>query len=123
MKIITLKQPWASLISEGIKEYEIRNWKTKYRGPILIHAGKGVYKEHLKSFDIDYPKSRVVAKAILEDCLLIDDKLNKKLNKINKKIYGPNSVIGKYAWKLSHIEKINSNRYIKGRLGLWDIEF
>ncbi len=40
-----------------------------------------------------------------------------------KKIYGPNSRIGKYAWKLSNIEKINDDRYVKGQLGLWDIEF
>ena len=30
MKALTLKQPYASLIAEGIKEYEFRTWKTKY---------------------------------------------------------------------------------------------
>ena len=28
MKVLTLKQPWASLIVEGYKEYEFRSWKT-----------------------------------------------------------------------------------------------
>ena len=32
MKTITLKQPWATLVAEGIKKYEFRTWKTKYRG-------------------------------------------------------------------------------------------
>ena len=41
MKAITIKQPFASLIAAGLKEYEFRTWKTKYRGEILIHAGKG----------------------------------------------------------------------------------
>ena len=42
MKVITLKQPWATLVAEGIKKYEFRSWRTKYRGKILIHAGVGV---------------------------------------------------------------------------------
>jgi hypothetical protein len=39
MKVITIKQPWASLICEGIKDIENRTWNTKFRGSILIHAG------------------------------------------------------------------------------------
>ena len=42
MKVITIKQPWATLIAEGYKEYEFRTWNTKYRGELLIHAGKGI---------------------------------------------------------------------------------
>lgn len=40
MKVLTIKQPFATLIAEKLKEYEFRTWKTKYRGEILIHAGK-----------------------------------------------------------------------------------
>lgn len=29
MKAITIKQPWATLIAEGYKEYEFRTWKTR----------------------------------------------------------------------------------------------
>ena len=28
IKVITIKQLWASLIAEGYKEYEFRNWNT-----------------------------------------------------------------------------------------------
>lgn len=38
MKAVTIKQPWASLIIEGIKDIENRTWRTKFRGKILIHA-------------------------------------------------------------------------------------
>ena len=38
MKAITIKQPWASLIVYGIKEIENRNWRTNFRGRILIHS-------------------------------------------------------------------------------------
>lgn len=42
MKAITIKQPWASLIVEGIKDVENRTWACpkKYIGQqLLIHAG------------------------------------------------------------------------------------
>jgi len=39
MKALTVKQPYASLIVEGIKDIENRTWPTKYRGRVLIHAG------------------------------------------------------------------------------------
>ena len=42
MKAITILQPWANLITTGDKIYETRGWKTEYRGPIAIHAGKQV---------------------------------------------------------------------------------
>ena len=41
MKAISIKQPWAWLIVHGIKDVENREWPTKYRGPLLIHASKG----------------------------------------------------------------------------------
>ena len=37
-KCITIKQPWASLIVEGIKDIENRTWKTNFRGRVLVHA-------------------------------------------------------------------------------------
>lgn len=40
MKAISIRQPWAHLIAEGIKTVECRSWTTKYRGPLLICVGK-----------------------------------------------------------------------------------
>jgi len=37
---LSLWQPWASLIAIGAKHYETRDWKTAYRGPLLIHASR-----------------------------------------------------------------------------------
>lgn len=38
--MLTLHQPWASLIAVGVKTIETRSWSTPYRGPLAIHAGK-----------------------------------------------------------------------------------
>ena len=40
MKVITLWQPWATLVALGVKVHETRSWSTKYRGPLAIHAAK-----------------------------------------------------------------------------------
>lgn len=50
MKIISIRQPWASLIITGgtdvqtgataLKDVENRTWATAYRGPVLIHASQ-----------------------------------------------------------------------------------
>ena len=36
---LSVRQPWAWLIVNGIKSIENRTWRTKFRGRILIHAG------------------------------------------------------------------------------------
>lgn len=40
MKALSLTQPWASLVSLGVKHIETRGWQTPYRGWIAIHAAK-----------------------------------------------------------------------------------
>jgi hypothetical protein len=38
-KTLSVCQPWAFLLVNGIKDVENRVWSTKHRGPLLIHAG------------------------------------------------------------------------------------
>lgn len=40
MKAISVIQPWAWCIVAGGKDIENRTWRTNFRGPVLIHAGK-----------------------------------------------------------------------------------
>jgi hypothetical protein len=37
---LSIRQPWAWLIVEGFKDIENRTWPTRFRGRVLIHAGK-----------------------------------------------------------------------------------
>ncbi|MEL7338969.1 MAG: ASCH domain-containing protein [Bacteroidota bacterium] len=57
MKALSIKQPWAWLILHGGKDIENRTWKTKHRGPFLIHTGKGCAK-HEYQFAVDFCKER-----------------------------------------------------------------
>jgi activating signal cointegrator 1 len=40
--VLTLTQPYAALVALGAKTFETRDWGTRYRGTLLIHAGKGL---------------------------------------------------------------------------------
>lgn len=44
LRVLSVRQPWASLIASGRKTVELRSWGTTYRGPILILAGSGVWR-------------------------------------------------------------------------------
>lgn len=37
---LSIKQPWAALVLNGLKTVEIRRWPTARRGRILIHAAR-----------------------------------------------------------------------------------
>lgn len=38
--MLTLSQPWATLVALGVKTIETRSWQTPYRGPLAIGAAK-----------------------------------------------------------------------------------
>lgn len=38
MRALSIRQPWAWAIVEGHKDIENRSWRTRQRGPLLIHA-------------------------------------------------------------------------------------
>lgn len=125
MKVISIKQPYASLIANGYKEYEFRTWKTKFRGEIYIHASLGIDKkamEKYKDLNLIYPKGAIIAKVHITDCILINDEFRKILSKKNK--YGIydhiiNSNEDDYAFKIEDVEKID-NIEAKGQLGIWN---
>lgn len=127
MKAITIKQPFASLIAAGIKEYEFRTWKTKYRGEILIHAGKGIDKKAMKKFEcygLDYPSGAIIARVNLTDCVTVVDEFRKVLKGKNELVYS--SIVkhtewNGYGFKLENVAKIDPIP-AKGKLSIWEYD-
>ena len=129
MKAITVKQPFATLIAEGLKEYEFRTWRTKFRGDILIHAGKGIDKkamERYKHLNLEYPSGKIIAKATITDCVYVDDNLKEQLQEKDPLVYygilQKDSDWDGYGFKLENIKKIEPIE-INGKLSLWDYEY
>lgn len=128
MKVITIKQPWASLIAAGYKRYEFRTWNTKYRGDILIHAGKGIDKEAMerfKEYNLEYPSGCIIAKAKLTDSIFVDEEFINTVGPTNPLVY--RGIMTRtnwkgYGFKLENVQKIEPI-YINGKLSLWDYDY
>lgn len=124
MKVLTVKQPFASLIAQGYKKYEFRSWKTKYRGELYIHAGNGIDKnrmEMVKDYNLNYPNGYIIAKVNLVDCTLVDEKMNEVLRKSNPNVY-THDYTGYYAWKLEDVKILDEPIKVSGKLSVWNYD-
>lgn len=57
LRALSLKQPWAWLVVNGFKDIENRTWRTRHRGPLLIHASSSrdlLTPDYEEEFSRDY---------------------------------------------------------------------
>lgn len=47
---LSIRQPWAWAILHAGKDIENRDWRTYFRGPVCIHAAKGMTKSEFSDF-------------------------------------------------------------------------
>lgn len=124
MKVITIKEPWASLIASGYKKYEFRTWKTNYRGELYIHAGLGNDKSVMFDHLIKKHNGYIIAKCNLVDVKKVDIEFKKELMNNNEHgIY--DSIINDtretlYAFCLDNVTKIDKFK-ATGKLSLWNM--
>ena len=126
MKVLTIKQPWATLIMQGDKRFEFRSWQTKYRGDLLIHAGKGIDKEAIKRLSKyiseDLLAGQILGKVTLVDCVKMSPEFKAMLLKENKDIYTDSSFKENYGWQLENVEVFDEPIEAKGKLSLWEYD-
>ena len=131
MKVISLLEPWASLVKEKTKNIETRSWKTSYRGELYIHASKrkltkNNFVKYEKQLDLlsdkDFKYGYIIAKCKLVDCrIMTEDLINEVKQNHNEYISGEYKV-GRYAWILEDIEILKTPIQAKGQLGIWNYE-
>ena len=127
MKVISIKEPFASLIASGVKKIETRSWKTNYRGELFIHASKipvqtlrdNILKDVTKDMNLNC--GNIICKCNLVDCVYMDEKFieNIKQNPIEYSV--GEYKIGRYAWILEDIELIVPIP-INGKLNVWNFD-
>jgi hypothetical protein len=137
MRVLSLLQPWASLVAWGHKKYECRSWRTDYRGPLLIHASarKPNKREKLMFEQADIfsiyisdmnmlPYGCLIAKVVLKEIYSTDfliqhlelDPFHNWTQELAFDDYSP----GRYAWILQSAEAFSNHIPVKGSLGLWE---
>jgi len=130
MKALTISQPYASLIASGEKWIENRTWPTNYRGPLLIHAGKG--SQYLSRSELQqYPTGAIVAVAYLVVCVSMEDAGDacddgeSKLRPVDgaptwEEILFHSHAEGPWLWVLRDVVKLDVPIPYRGAQGLWD---
>lgn len=123
MKVISIRQPWASLIINGYKEYEFRSWNIKFRGKCLIHASQSVEKDMMDRFkclNLKYPVGKIIGSVKITDCIKVNKSFEKELIEKNELVYGATQDRDGYAFELKNIEIFEMPIGAKGELGFWD---
>lgn len=103
MKAISLNQPFANLVASGKKTIETREWKTNYRGEILIVSSK---KPRIE------PAGYALAVARIVECRPMEKEDEKK------------ACVSLYpranAWILKDVRRIKPFP-VKGALGIFNV--
>ena len=137
MKAITIKQPFASLIVEGIKDIENRTWKTNLRGRVLIHAGAksadfldSQLADHIYDFIrrtsksgkdwSGYPFSAIIGSVEIVDCVEYHKSIwaEKSIDIYEQFSLDRHEAI--YNWVLANPIKFHEPIPCKGRLSFWE---
>ncbi len=70
IRALSIAQPWAELILRERKPFELRTWKTNYRGPLLIHASRKINRAAMRELRLEgecFPAGAFVGIAVLKD--------------------------------------------------------
>ena len=128
MKVISIKEPFATLIMNGSKLIETRSWKTNYRGELYLHAsGKSLAKEYLNPYvlelvkDMDMNYGNIICKGNLVDCIYMDEEFLKKIQSNNKEYNLGLYELGRYAWVFEDVVPIKLIK-AKGKLNIWEYD-
>jgi hypothetical protein len=128
VKAITIHPVWAWAIVHGFKPVENRTWKTKHRGPLLIHASAdspaarksdAVARAALGALGIavpeDVPRAAIVGHVELVDCV-------GRAEDGGEVIPGPPSLaVGPVCWVLTNPVALAQPTPCRGRQKLFEV--
>lgn len=114
-KALTVKQPFADLISEGKKTIELRTKNTSYRGKIIICSSANPKVENRMS-------GVTICEVDLIDVVPVDEMTEAQKNATfldRKNIYWQKA---RYGWVLANSKRIMEFP-VSGQLGIWNLYF
>ena len=128
MKVLSLTEPYATIIKEGNKTIETRSWKTNYRGKLYIHASSTkIPKKYRENKDLmnlvdinNLNYGHIVCSCELIDCVKMTDEFIEKVKLNNEEYISGIYARDRYAWILKNIEILDKPIKAKGHLGIWN---
>ena len=130
MKVLSLTEPYATLIRLGKKKIETRSFKTNYRGELYIHASSTKIPKEWKNNkelmnlvkDSVLNFGYIILKCKLVDCVYMDEEFLDKIKKDKLEYLVGDYKPGRYAWILDDIEVLDKPIFAKVKLGIWNCE-
>lgn len=131
MKVLSLTEPFATLIKDGVKRVETRSWNTSYRGEFYIHASSTkIPKEWKDNSELmslvksnSFSYGNIICKCKLVDCVYMTNEYVEEMKNKNPQEYISGIYEeGRYAWILDSIEVLSEPIKVKGHLGIWNYE-
>jgi hypothetical protein len=140
MRVLSVRQPWATAIARWEKPVENRTWLTAYRGPIAIHAASswdrsgesapacldayarlsGAQEDQILSTRLRgrldsedqalFPRKALVAVGLLSGC-----------HQCSSGSCSPWAAAGQWHWELSDIRALPEPIPALGQQGLWKL--
>jgi len=136
MRVITLWQPWATLMAIGAKTFETRHWSTPYRGELGIHAGATLDKESLLEPAIqealgragytkaeELPSRAILCVVKLVGCHSTDMCPKPIVERIKLEFPFGNYSGGRFAWETRMVRAFKSPIPARGAQGFWNWPF
>jgi hypothetical protein len=132
VRVLSVRQPWASLIVVGDKDIENRSWVTPYRGPLYIHAGlrfdKEGWEDLRENADFyfgmpieealplpgDFVRGAIIGRVVLKDIIEFDSAHPENMSAWHYE--------GQYGWVLENPEQFAEPIFMNGRLGVFSAE-
>jgi hypothetical protein len=125
-KGLTVRQPWAAAIAHFGKNVENRTWSTRYRGPLLIHAGLAAPNllDLVEAAEISgKPLSELAAASQTFGAVVAVAELSGICHpaavRVNGCGCGPWAERGRFHWRLANIRTLRTPQPMRGHLGLW----
>ena len=128
MKVLSLTEPYATLIAIGKKKIETRSWKTNYRGELYIHASSTAISKQdrnnpelmslVNSDQMNY--GNIICRCELVDCIEMTDEFIEKVKQNEIEYITGLYENGRYAWILEDITILDKPIRAKGHLGIWN---
>jgi len=114
IKVLSVKQPFADAIVNGVKLVENRSRSTTFRGKLFIHSSKSKPTQtdlrYCRQRGFNYDEERSYFGCILGSIELVDVRIDEEL---------PWAIPSHYHWILENPRKLKVPIFCKGSLGLW----
>lgn len=133
MKALSVRWPYAGLLMWGLKQFETRDWPTKYRGKLAIHCSKvydHVDRRMADELAREWPEIRArlqATRAIPLGCVLgiVELKEIYRTHEIAPRLTALERAVGNYqpgraAWHVKVLDVFPQPVPAVGKLGLWD---